>query len=88
MSKIILNYHYNVSIENYLCDNYYINTRALSSIRYLLRCVTIINEWYFYFNKKSVFPFAEEREEEQKSLTNCFYNRLQLLKEINIAFYY
>ena len=88
MSKIILNYHYNVSIENYLCDNYYINTRALSSIRYLLRCVTIINEWYFYFNKKSVFPFAEEREEEQKSLTNCFYNRLQLLKEINKAFYY
>ena len=88
MSKIILNYHYNVSIENYLCDNYYINIKALSSIRYLLRCVTIINDWYFYFNKKSVFPFAEEREEEQNSLTNCFYNRLQILKEINKNFYY
>ena len=88
MSKIILNYHYNVNIENYLYYNYYINIKALSSIRYLLRCVTIINDWFFYFNKKSVFPFADEREEEQNSLMNCFYNRLQILKEINKNFYY
>ena len=37
-----------LSIFDLICDNYYINLNAYSSIRYILNSIIIINEWYYY----------------------------------------
>ena len=40
------------SINNLMCDNYYINCNAYSSIRYIINSIILINEWLFYIDNK------------------------------------
>ena len=76
----------NLSIEEYLCQNYYININAMSSIRYLINSLVMMCDWSYYLSKKNVFPYQMKGEQptQPKVITNCFYNRLQLIKKLNL----
>ena len=68
-----------------MCSNYFINVNAYSGIRYLLNCIIITSDWYYYYNKTLVKLYIKlgETAASPKETTNCFYDRLQLIKQIN-----
>ena len=65
-----------LSIEEYLCQNYYMNINAFSSVRYLLHFIILISEELYYNNYKSIF-YTDIHSE------NCLYERLYLIKQLN-----
>ncbi len=65
-----------LSIEEYLCQNYYMNINAFSSVRYLLHFIILISEELYYKNYKSIF-YTDIHSE------NCLYERLYLIKQLN-----
>ena len=66
---------------DYLCQNYYINVNAYSSIRYLLSSIIIISDWYYYINEKDI----QGKQIQPIVKRNCFYNnnRYCILKQLN-----
>ena len=76
----------NLSIEEYLCQNYYINITAQSSIRYLINSLVVMSDWAYYLSKKNVLPYQMKGEHpiQPKVIANCFYVRLQLIKKLNL----
>ena len=76
----------NISIEEYLCQNYYINITAQSSIRYLINSLVVMSDWAYYLSKKNVLPYQMKGEQpiQPKVIANCFYVRLQLIKKLNL----
>ena len=62
-----------LSIEEYLCQNYYMNINAFSSVRYLLHFIILISEELYYNNYKSIF-YTD---------IHCLYERLYLIKQLN-----
>ena len=81
----VKNEYFKICITDYMCYNYFINVNAYSGIRYLLNCIIITNDWYYYYNKTLVKLYVKlgEKAESPKETTNCFYDRLQLIKQIN-----
>lgn len=69
------------NIMDYLCQNYYINVNAYSSIRYLLSSIIIISDWYYYINEKDI----QGKQIQPIVKRNCFYNnnRYCILKQLN-----
>ena len=81
----VKNEYLKICITDYMCSNYFINVNAYSGIRYLLNCIIITSDWYYYYNKTLVKLYIKlgETAASPKETTNCFYDRLQLIKQIN-----
>lgn len=41
-----------ITIDDFLCDNYFIIINTLSSIRYLIKSIIILCDWNYYFQTK------------------------------------
>ena len=81
----VKNEYLKICITDYMCSNYFINVNAYSGIRYLLNCIIITSDWYYYYNKTLVKLYVKlgETAANPKETKNCFYDRLQLIKQIN-----
>ena len=67
------------------CESFYINTIAYSGIRYLINCITILSDWFFFIqNSKTpqIKPNANYYYE-PRIKTNCLYDRLILISKLN-----
>ena len=52
-----------LSFKDIICQNYYINTNAISNIKYFSNSIIVVGDWLTLQNKH----------------TNCLYERLELI---------
>ena len=72
-----------LSIFDLICDNYYINLNAYSSIRYILNSIIIINEWYYYITTSKYELYSNKNDIGNNTIekVNCIDNRILLIKK-------
>lgn len=72
-----------LSIFDLICDNYYINLNAYSSIRYILNSIIIINEWYYYITTSKYELYSNKNDIGSGTIekVNCIDNRILLIKK-------
>ena len=72
-----------LSIFDLICDNYYINLNAYSSIRYILNSLIIINEWYYYITTSKYELYSNKNDIWNNTIekVNCIDNRILLIKK-------
>ena len=72
-----------LSIFDLICDNYYINLNAYSSIRYILNSIIIINEWYYYITTSKYELYSNKNDIGNNTIekVNCIDNKILLIKK-------
>ena len=72
-----------LSIFDLICDNYYINLNAYSSIRYILNSIIIINEWYYYITTSKYDLYSNKNDIGSGTIekVDCIDNRILLIKK-------
>ena len=90
LSNEALSNNKRVSINDFLCNIFYININENSSIRYLLNCCIIMNDWFYYIGNNSTILNDNKKgnNNELKSQTNCYISRLGLIQKINDFLYH